>query len=327
MMMPGRNDNTPEYRYGFNGMEKDDEVTEQTGTSYDFGARLYNPRVGRWLSVDPQENMYPFLCPYNYVANSPMMYVDPDGEKIRPVDSQSWDLIDEDFQNFHSNLTFRSSKYQDMDYIQFFGLTNDDSRGFNIKQPGKGSVHADGGTLTTDLSKKQIRKRVRSIKGRESRKQAKAMFKLLSSEYIVQVRKLGTDAPAGGIPETPEPIPVEGGSLGEFDKRKRSAINDPSKSQENKEAINDAVNKQILQEPGETLITDKANYVPSFGGEKFMNGTERIETGQFYVPGTINLTEETNLFDVILILDDKNLIPEDTHDEPNQDHKETNIEL
>jgi hypothetical protein len=32
------------YRYGFNGMEMDDEVKNQHGTSYDFGARMYDPR-------------------------------------------------------------------------------------------------------------------------------------------------------------------------------------------------------------------------------------------------------------------------------------------
>jgi RHS repeat-associated protein len=39
------------YTYGFQGQEKDDEVSGE-GNSYDFGARFYNSRVGRWLSVD-----------------------------------------------------------------------------------------------------------------------------------------------------------------------------------------------------------------------------------------------------------------------------------
>ncbi|MGM0613621.1 MAG: hypothetical protein ACQESM_08945, partial [Bacteroidota bacterium] len=40
MQQPGRNGNR--YRFGFNGMEKDDEV-KGGGNSYDFGARLYSP--------------------------------------------------------------------------------------------------------------------------------------------------------------------------------------------------------------------------------------------------------------------------------------------
>jgi len=46
--MPGRSFNSNSYKYGFNGKEKDDEV-KGNGNSYDFGARIYDPRIGRWL--------------------------------------------------------------------------------------------------------------------------------------------------------------------------------------------------------------------------------------------------------------------------------------
>ena len=49
---------TGKYRYGFNGMEKDDNL-KGTGNSYDFGARIYDSRLGRWLAVDPSHDMYP----------------------------------------------------------------------------------------------------------------------------------------------------------------------------------------------------------------------------------------------------------------------------
>src|SRR5690606_37327678 len=51
------------YRYGFNGMEKDDEVKGK-GNHVDFGARGYDPRLGRWLSVDPKTNSIAFDSPY-----------------------------------------------------------------------------------------------------------------------------------------------------------------------------------------------------------------------------------------------------------------------
>ena len=81
-IMPKRNDNSDKYRYGFNGMEKDDEV-KGNGNSYDFGARIYDPRIGRWLSLDPQSEKYPMLSDYSFVANSPLMIIDPDGETLR----------------------------------------------------------------------------------------------------------------------------------------------------------------------------------------------------------------------------------------------------
>src|SRR5690554_5697315 len=81
MVMPGRSGNSSSYDYGFNGMLKDDEVKGE-GNSYDFGARMYDPRVMRWLTRDPLEDKYPYLSPYNFVANSPIQAFDPDGRYI-----------------------------------------------------------------------------------------------------------------------------------------------------------------------------------------------------------------------------------------------------
>ena len=54
MQLDGRTISGDSYRYGFNEKECDSEVSGE-GNSYDFGARLYNPRIGRWLSRDPHE--------------------------------------------------------------------------------------------------------------------------------------------------------------------------------------------------------------------------------------------------------------------------------
>lgn len=52
-LLPGRNYSSSSYDYGFKGTRKDDEIHGATGTSYDFAARHYDPRVERWLSLDP----------------------------------------------------------------------------------------------------------------------------------------------------------------------------------------------------------------------------------------------------------------------------------
>jgi RHS repeat-associated protein len=67
------------YRYGFNGKEKDNEVYGE-GNAYDFGARIQDPRLGRWLSADPKADKYAHLSPYNYVANNPIIFNDGDGK-------------------------------------------------------------------------------------------------------------------------------------------------------------------------------------------------------------------------------------------------------
>ena len=80
MLMPGRNfTSANQYRFGFNGKEKDDEVKGSSGTSYDYGMRMYDPRVGRFLSVDPITRQYPELTPYQFASNRPIDGIDLDG--------------------------------------------------------------------------------------------------------------------------------------------------------------------------------------------------------------------------------------------------------
>lgn len=68
------------YRYGFNGMEKDDEMKGE-GNSYTTFFRQYDPRVGRWLSLDPKAAKFPFSSPYIAFNNNPTMFIDPKGDE------------------------------------------------------------------------------------------------------------------------------------------------------------------------------------------------------------------------------------------------------
>jgi RHS repeat-associated protein len=77
----GSYDLSSDYRYGYNGKEKDDEIKGEAN-SLDYGARIYDPRVGRWMSTDPLESKYPSMSAYNYVANTPIMAIDPDGREV-----------------------------------------------------------------------------------------------------------------------------------------------------------------------------------------------------------------------------------------------------
>jgi RHS repeat-associated protein len=63
--MDGRNFSSDKYRFGFNGKENDNEM-KSIGNSLDFGARIYDSRIGRWLSLDPLQAKYPDLTPYNF---------------------------------------------------------------------------------------------------------------------------------------------------------------------------------------------------------------------------------------------------------------------
>ena len=80
MLVPTRHGTsiTNGYRYGFNGKEKDDELKGE-GNSYDYGFRMQNSRIGRFLSVDPLTKSYPELTPYQFAGNSPIVAIDLDG--------------------------------------------------------------------------------------------------------------------------------------------------------------------------------------------------------------------------------------------------------
>ena len=80
--MPGRKFNTPTYRYGFNGKEKEDEIANTDGADLDFGARIYDARLGRWMACDPIAYKYPDMSPYSFVLNNPIRYIDPDGNVV-----------------------------------------------------------------------------------------------------------------------------------------------------------------------------------------------------------------------------------------------------
>ncbi len=60
--------------YRFTGKEQDCE----TGLYY-YGARYYDPKVSRFLSVDPLVHKFPGWSPYNYTLDNPIVYTDPDG--------------------------------------------------------------------------------------------------------------------------------------------------------------------------------------------------------------------------------------------------------
>ncbi|MBK8484757.1 MAG: hypothetical protein IPL31_10555 [Saprospiraceae bacterium] len=66
MAISGRTNNAGKYRFGFNGKENDNEV-KGNNVQQDYGMRFYDTRVGRFLSVDPKAEKFPYASPYNFV--------------------------------------------------------------------------------------------------------------------------------------------------------------------------------------------------------------------------------------------------------------------
>jgi|GEM_PF-4686275 RHS repeat-associated protein len=88
------------YRFAYNGKEQDPE-TYGTDNEYDYGMRMYNPRLGRFMSVDPITREYPMLTPYQFASNRPIDGIDQDG-----FEYAHYDII-YDYDNQRIDINFR----------------------------------------------------------------------------------------------------------------------------------------------------------------------------------------------------------------------------
>lgn len=68
-------------KYLYNGKEKQDDVLGGIALDeYDYGARFYDPRIGRWQSIDPAAEKFPEIGTYVYCHNNSVNAIDPDGK-------------------------------------------------------------------------------------------------------------------------------------------------------------------------------------------------------------------------------------------------------
>jgi RHS repeat-associated protein len=75
-----------DYRFGFNGMQRDDELKGE-GNSLDFGARIYDSRLGKFLSLDQFQRLSTGVSLYSFADNSPLLFIDKDGNYKFPAGS------------------------------------------------------------------------------------------------------------------------------------------------------------------------------------------------------------------------------------------------
>ncbi|PAM93702.1 hypothetical protein B4N84_15610 [Flavobacterium sp. IR1] len=78
MQVPTRHGQSDSYRFGYNGKENDNEVMGE-GNFQDYGMRNYNPRIGRFFTVDPLAKSFAHYSSYQFAGNTPIQAIDLDG--------------------------------------------------------------------------------------------------------------------------------------------------------------------------------------------------------------------------------------------------------
>jgi RHS repeat-associated protein len=108
--MPGRKFSQPNssYRYGFNGKELDNSTGEG---NLDFGSRIYDNRLGRWLGVDKFTKKYPNVSPYAFCINSPLQFKDANGDWLLDKNGNIIYTIGETVYEIIDNVVYYSRKY------------------------------------------------------------------------------------------------------------------------------------------------------------------------------------------------------------------------
>jgi hypothetical protein len=145
--------------------------------------------MGRWLAIDPLAVKYPSLSVYNFVRNSPLVYVDPDGRKIKPINGGAEDAVKilydkyKDFlqidvtdDNVYSSnrfeLTMGSMANHIKEYNKDAKSRNKDIKKYNKKHKNDESFKA---------------KPMMTILSEDDTEEATKFFKILSKQEITEV--------------------------------------------------------------------------------------------------------------------------------------------
>jgi RHS repeat-associated protein len=122
VLLKNRNFTGEKYRYGFNGQEKDDEI-KGSGNSYSYEYRFHDPRLGRFLSIDPLAAKYAYNSPYAFCENRVIDGIELEGlEYVNATAPVTKDVQNEDGSTTTTQSTFGAEFGDLYEMVQIDGV-------------------------------------------------------------------------------------------------------------------------------------------------------------------------------------------------------------
>jgi RHS repeat-associated protein len=129
------------YKYGFNGKLKDNDIYGNAD-AYDYGMRMYDPRLGRFFSTDPLCKLFPHLSPYIFAGDNPIRSVDMDGlEQVDATQASSNKpiIVAVNYKNIEFKVQFDLNEDGETDYATITAETYALKNGKRVKEDFKGT--------------------------------------------------------------------------------------------------------------------------------------------------------------------------------------------
>lgn len=114
-----------EYRYGFNRMENDNE-TYGSNNAFNFGERIYDSRIGVWLSIDKKWKLYPSYGPYSFAKGNPILFVDIDGNEVKNYYDAQIESVNKTISMLESELNQYRTQFGTIDKRKDFTGTKEE---------------------------------------------------------------------------------------------------------------------------------------------------------------------------------------------------------